>query len=138
MTENGDESEDKPESPAKQKLEFIAALVGAVLALGTLGIIVWDGIQEEGRPALVTLRAEAVHPHEGGFVVEIVAENAGDDTAADLLVEGSLMQGGEAVEKSEATLDYLPSHSERRGGLIFARDPAMFQLKLQAKGYIAP
>ena len=138
MGQDAGNSEDRPESPAKQQLEFIAALIGAALTLATLGIIVWDGIQEEGRPALVTLRAEAVHPHAGGFVVEIVAENAGDDTAADLLIEGLLMQGGEAVETSEATFDYVPSRSERRGGLIFAQDPAMFQLKLQAKGYIEP
>lgn len=138
MGQDAGNSEDRPESPAKQQLEFIAALIGAALTLATLGIIVWDGIQEEGRPALVTLRAEAVHPHEAGFVVEVVAENSGDDTAADLLIEGSLMQGGEAVETSEATFDYVPSRSERRGGLIFAQDPAMFQLKLQAKGYIEP
>jgi len=138
MSEERKESEKRPESPAKQRLEFIAALIGAVLALGTLGIIVWDGLQEEGRPALVTLRAESVHRHAGGFVVEVVARNEGDDTAAELLVEGSLRQGDRTVETSEATFDYVPSHSERRGGLNFAQDPQLFELKLQAKGYIAP
>ena len=126
------------ESPAKRRLEALASLIGAALAIATLGIIVRDGIREEGRPALVTLRTEAVHPHEGGYVVEVVATNEGDDTAADLLVEGSLMQGDQAVETSEATFDYVPSRSERRGGLVFSQNPQQFQLKLQAKGFIEP
>src|SRR5687767_15825205 len=94
--ERGDQ---EPESPAKRRLEAIAAVIGAVLALATLGIIVWDGISDEGRPALVTLRAGAVTEHEAGYVVEVVAENSGDATAAALLVEWSRRQGGQVVSR---------------------------------------
>ena len=133
--ERGDE---EPESPAKRRLEAIAAVIGAVLALATLGIIVWDGISDQGRPALVTLRAGTVTEHEAGYVVEVVAENSGDATAAALLVEGSLRQGDRVVETSETTFDYVPSRSQREGGLVFTADPRAYALTLQAKGYIEP
>ncbi|HWT30674.1 MAG TPA: TIGR02588 family protein [Propylenella sp.] len=127
-----------PESPAKRRLEAIAASIGAILALATLGIIVWDGIRDEGRPALVTLTAGAVTEHESGYVVEVVARNSGDATAAALLVEGSLRQGDQVIETSETTFDYVPSRSQREGGLAFAADPRSHTLTLQAKGYIEP
>ncbi len=66
-------AESPGEDPVKSRLEAIAAAIGAVLALCTLGVIVWDGIRDRDRPALVTLRSEAIHAHEAGFVVEIVA-----------------------------------------------------------------
>lgn len=134
----GRDQEEKQESPAKRRLETIAASIGAVLALGTIGIIVWDGIEDEGRPALITLSAGAVHTHAEGFVVEIVAENSGDETAAELLVEGVLRQGTEAVETSEATFDYVPSRSSRRGALYFSADPREHALELRPKGYREP
>jgi uncharacterized protein (TIGR02588 family) len=128
----------REESRAKRRLETIAAAIGAILAVATLAIIAWDGIADQGRPALITLRAEAVHPHENGFVIEIVAHNGGDDTAAELLVEGALQQGGEIVETSEVLFDYVPSRSSRRGALYFRQDPRQFALQLRAKGYREP
>jgi uncharacterized protein (TIGR02588 family) len=128
----------REESRTKRRLETAAAAVGAILALATLGIIAWDGVADEGRPALITLRTAAVHPHEDGFVVEIVAHNGGDETAAELLVEGVLQQGAETVETSEAMFDYVPSRSSRRGALYFRQDPREFALELRAKGYREP
>jgi uncharacterized protein (TIGR02588 family) len=138
MPGNEDKRDRTPDSPAKRRLEAIAAAIGAVLALTTLGIIVWDGMRDAGRPALITLSAGAVTEHEGGYVVEVVARNSGDATAAALLVEGSLRQGDRVVETSETTFDYVPSRSEREGGLAFAADPRAYALTLQAKGYIEP
>ena len=138
MPRDQKDRERAPESPAKRRLEAIAAAIGALLALATLGIIVWDGMRDAGRPALVTLSAGAVTEHEGGYVLEIVARNSGDATAAALLVEGSLHQGDRVVETSETPFDYVPSRSQREGGLAFAADPRAFALTLKAKGYIEP
>jgi uncharacterized protein (TIGR02588 family) len=138
MAENRSKDEETPESPVKRRLEAVAASIGAILALATLGIIVWDGIRDQGRPALVTITAGAVTQHEAGYVVEVIARNSGDATAAALLVEGSLRQGDQVVETSETTFDYVPSRSQRKGGLVFAADPRAYALTLQAKGYIEP
>ncbi len=138
MADLPEQRAEKREGSAKQKLEIVAASIGAVLAAGTLGVIVWDGLRDEGRPALISLRVESVHQHDGGFVVEILASNNGDATAAGLLVEGSLTRGEQIVETSEATFDYVPSRSERHGGLNFGLNPALYTLRLQAKGYAEP
>ena len=138
MAEDRSKDEETPESPAKRRLEAIAASIGAILAVVTLGIIVWDGIRDEGRPALVTLTAGPITQHEAGYVVEVIARNSGDATAAALLVEGSLRRGDQVIETSETTFDYVPSRSQREGGLTFAADPRGYTLTLQAKGYIEP
>lgn len=46
--------------------------------------------------------------------------------------------GGEVVEEGEATVDYVPSSSERRGGLVFTRDPRRHELTLRVKGWAEP
>ena len=52
--------------------------------------------------------------------------------------EDMLNQIRTEIEKSEATLDYLPPHGERQGGLIFQADPAGHELRLEAEGYVDP
>jgi uncharacterized protein (TIGR02588 family) len=126
------------ESRGKRWLETIAAFIGAVLALSTIGIIVWDGVRDQGRPALISLRTGPVHQHEGRFVVEVVARNSGDTTAAELLVEGALKSWTETVETSEVTFDYVPSRSSRTGALYFTEDPRRYDLQLRAVGYRDP
>jgi uncharacterized protein (TIGR02588 family) len=42
------------------------------------------------------------------------------------------------VETSQATIDYLPQRSERRGGLFFTRNPEGLDLNLRAEGYSEP
>ncbi len=42
------------------------------------------------------------------------------------------------VETSTATLNFLPSSSERRGSLFFRKDPNKYELRLLPKGYAEP
>jgi uncharacterized protein (TIGR02588 family) len=58
--------------------------------------------------------------------------------AAGLMVEGVLKEGTATVETSAITMDYVPSGSQRRAGLIFSRDPRKFELQIRAKGYEQP
>lgn len=46
--------------------------------------------------------------------------------------------GGSGREHGEATLDYVPQHSEREGGLLFLNDPARHERQLRVKGYVEP
>jgi uncharacterized protein (TIGR02588 family) len=64
--------------------------------------------------------------------------NEGGTTAAGLTVEGELRDGTESVETSDSTIDYVPSHSERQGGLFFTLDPGEYEVQLRAKGYEMP
>ncbi len=123
---------------AKRVLEAIGGGVGALIALATIGIIVWDGVSGGGTPPLVAVQPGAVHAHANGFVLELSASNSGDATAAQVTVEGTLSREGEIVETSETTFDYLPSGSRRHGGLFFHADPRAHDIAVRAKGYVDP
>lgn len=122
----------------KRRLEAVAAALGAALAVATLGVILWFGLSDEGRPPSISVSARDAEPVAHGFVLPIQAFNGGDAAAAGVTVSAALVQDGATVETSEATFDYLPSRSERRGGLFFEHDPRRYTLDLRAEGYVEP
>lgn len=126
------------ESPAKRRLEASCAVLGAVLAAATLGIILWDGGTDEDLPPDIVLEALKVSQISAGFVLELSAENRGNRTAAQVLVEGALTRAGEQVETAETTFDYVPTQSRRTGGLFFKQDPRLYDVELRAKGFADP
>lgn len=76
---------------------------------------------------------------QSGYLVQFNAFNEGGSTAEGVVIEGKLRRGPDpAVETSHTTLDYLPSHSELKGGLFFTQDPRQFDLQLRALGYEVP
>ncbi|EYD78318.1 hypothetical protein Rumeso_00147 [Rubellimicrobium mesophilum DSM 19309] len=120
-------------------LEWVAGAIGAILTLALLGFLGWQAWTSPGDvPPEVTVRLEEVLPAGEGFVARIAAVNGSSETAAGVEVEGVLSRGGEAVETARATLDYVPGHSEKRGGLFFAEDPREGDLRLRALGYQEP
>jgi uncharacterized protein (TIGR02588 family) len=131
-------SKQREEEPLKRRLEAIAAALGALMALGTIGVILWDAITGDGDPPVVVIKAREVYEHEDGYVLEIDVLNRGDETGSQVTVEGSLSRDGEVVEESETTFDYVPSRSRRRGGLFFSADPRTHDLMLRAQGYVNP
>lgn len=126
------------ESRGKQRLEAVASIAGAVLALGTLGVILWDGVRADRKPPFVTVAAVGTERAGEGFVVEVEAFNSGDRTAAQVMVKGEVRRGDQIVATSEATFDYVPGHARRRGGLLFKDDPQGGDLLLRALGYVDP
>jgi uncharacterized protein (TIGR02588 family) len=128
----------RAEERVKQRLEAISGAIGAILAIGTLGVIVWDGIRGDGGPAKVTVEPLAVHAHEGGFVLEITVFNSGDEAAAAVVIQGELSREGTVIAESETTFDYVASGSRRRGGLFFPDDPRNYQVTVRALGYAEP
>ena len=120
-------------------LEWIAAGVGLVLTLGMMamiGIEAWRG--DADQPPVIEARATRITPTSSGFLVEVVAVNRSGGTAAAVQVEGALKSGDVAVETSSLTLDYVPGHAQRKGGLFFTRDPRNHRLEVRALGYQAP
>jgi len=130
--------ENHEESRSRKRFEAAAAIFGAIAALATLGIIVWDGIRGDGGPPELTVEAVAVHEQGQGYVLEILVSNDGDNAAAAVTVRGELSRDGEVAEESEASFDYVASKSQRRGGLIFAEDPRDYQVTVRTVGYTDP
>ena len=119
-------------------LEWVAAAVGFALTSATLIFLLYRGLTDG--PALpdIVVEAEQVIELSRGYVVQIRAVNRGSRTAADVKIEGELKSGDTVQETAETTFTYVPSRSERRGGLFFSKDPRQGQLTLQPKGFETP
>lgn len=124
--------------PRTSKWEWVAAAVGTLLVLGTIGFMLHEALTGRKTPPAVAVTADSILPQENGFLVRIRAENTGGETAAGLLVEGELRSDTGTVEKSEATIDYVPPGGKRYGGLFFEEDPRSYALTVRPKGYDRP
>lgn len=135
--DTGAEDGQQPEGGTPM-LEWISAALGLLVTLVLLGFIGWQAWRGgDGLPA-IEVRAERILPAAGGWVVEVVAENLSSATAAAVGIEGVLTRDGRIIAVSRLTLDYVPSHSERTGGLFFAEDPQEHRLGLRPLGYAEP
>lgn len=113
-------------------------LLGLLLVLGSIGFMLYEAVAGDSSPPDVIVEIKSILPAQDGFLVEFRVINEGGRAAAGLTVEGELRNGAEIVETSNITLQYVPSHSEREGGLFFTLDPRGYDLQLRAKGYEIP
>jgi uncharacterized protein (TIGR02588 family) len=120
-------------------LEWIASGLGLVLLLVLIGVIGREALTgETDAPPAIEIRATSVAKAGSGYVVAIEAVNRSGGTAASVQIEGVLSDGGAPIETSSATLDYVPGHSTRSGGLFFREDPRRHRLELRALGFQTP
>ncbi len=114
------------------------ALLGLALVLGSIVFMLYEAAAGDSSPPDVTVKVESIVPSRHGFLVRFRVVNEGGTTAEGLTVEGELRNGTQSVEISDTTIEYVPSHSEREGGLYFSSDPQQHQLRIRAKGYEKP
>lgn len=141
--ETGGEARNEPHrgpshEQAASPWEWVAAAVGVVLVLGAIGYMAYHGMTSTAPVPDVTVQTVAVEQSGNGHVVRFLAKNHSNATAATLLVEGELREGGTVVETAETTIDFLPPYSERHAGLFFENDPGRYELTIQPKGYDEP
>lgn len=131
--------DDRQSGRGVSPLEWAASGLGLCLTLGLLAILGWQAWREpsEQLPA-VTVSIVEVRETGGLHVVAVEARNSSPATAANVIVSGTLRQGGPTVEQSQFTLDYVPGGSSRRGGLFFTTDPTALDLEVRALGYADP
>lgn len=137
-----------PERPGKTKgrqprqavplLEWIVAAIGVLLVGGAIGYLVYHSMTRGETPPDVRVDAEQVLELPHGYVVQFRALNEGGSAAAQVTIEGELVDRDGATERGEAVLDYLPPRSDRTGGLLFKSDPRQGELRLRATGYAKP
>lgn len=131
-------SEDRPTPSRPHPVEWGMATICAAMVVGIIAFLVHQAmIRSEDGPE-ITITATTTRPAGPGFVVEFVAENTGDSTAANVEIEGILTGPDGVAEEAGVTLNFLPSGSSRRGGLVFDANPADHDLQLAARGYTDP
>ncbi|RWM14876.1 MAG: TIGR02588 family protein [Mesorhizobium sp.] len=118
--------------------EWVVAGISSVALLAVLSYLVIDGLSARNGTARIVVLPLAVAATEGGYVVEFAAANRAGKSVAAVEIKGELRNGDEVVEESSATLDYVPQESQRKGALIFRRDPEAYDLRLFASGYSEP
>ncbi len=119
-------------------LEWIVAVIGAVLVAGSIGFLLFSAVSQTGKPPILIVKKESVVTVEGGFLVKFSLENKGETNAAAVTIEGKLSDGEKEIETSSASISYAPSNSTREGGLFFTENPEGLELKLRAAGYEKP
>lgn len=121
------------------KWEWLAAALGAVVILATVGYLVHEAVTDAGMgtPDLI-VEVDSVAPRQSGWEVSIEARNVGSATAASVRIVGELRSDTGLVETSEATFDYVPEASSRTGAPIFTRNPAGLRLDVRPTGYERP
>ncbi len=140
------QSDDRPSKDAQEApggedtplLEWIAGLVGMVLLLAAIGFLLGQALQADDSPPSIVVEVRAITQQGDQFLVQFEATNEGDQTAADVTIEGQLIRDGETVETGTSTITYIPAQSMRRGGLFFTQDPSDYTLDLRATGYEKP
>lgn len=132
-------SSESASEPGGTILVKISAGVGLAVTASMLGFMGSSAVTDDADgPIALTARAGQIVQSDSGYSVEIIVRNASARTAADVQVEGVLKQGAAVLERSEATLGYVPGESERKGGLIFAQDPRRHVLEVRPTGYQDP
>jgi uncharacterized protein (TIGR02588 family) len=126
------------EAQAIPTLEWIMGAIGLVMVAGVLGILLYTGVSEDHPLPDVKLSVDGISRVRNGYVVRVTATNEGGLTAEGVIVEGELRNGTDLAERSQTEIAFLPSHSKKRAGLFFSRDPNQFELKLRPHGYEEP
>lgn len=131
-------SEQQSERDQISLAEWAVAVFGALIVIALIGFLVYDALRDENQPPLLETSIESIEPSGDAYLVEFLVQNSGDATAAGVTIEAELRDGSAALETHTTTLDYVPAHSRRAGGVLFARDPAAFDLEVRATGYQNP
>jgi uncharacterized protein (TIGR02588 family) len=118
--------------------ELGAAAIGALLVCGAIGWLLHEAITSDGSAPVIVLEVDSVLPRGDGFLVEFSATNRGETTAASLRIEGELLSDTVRIERSEASLDFVPAGATRHAGMLFDHDPRLFHLRLRPRGYHRP
>lgn len=118
-------------------MEWIAGALGLLIVAGTIGYLLFKATTDGGKPPDIRVEVVEVISLAEGFLAKFQAVNVGDETAANVEIEGTSGAGPDG-ETSQVTLGFLPPHSARRGGLFFQKDPRTPSLQLRAMGYEEP
>lgn len=138
LDNSGSDRRDQTISRETPFFELMVALLGAALVAGTIGFMIYKAAWGEQSPPDIVITVDSIQPVSNGYLVNFKTINNGGMTAQSLIIEAELSSNNESVETVEVTIDYLPSYSERKGGVFFTNNPRDFELKVRPRSYQRP
>lgn len=120
-------------SGADRALQIGMAALGAILLLGSLGVVIESALGPQ-RPAMVQVHERERDVVGGRTRVFVEAINRGDITASAVTIEGQ----GTNDDLATVTLDYVPGRGRKAATLTFAGDIGAAPVTLHATGWVDP
>ncbi len=109
--------------------EWVSLVISLLLLAVVVGVVVKLWLSETQEPARFKIEIGAARNDGGQFYLPFVLTNEGDQTAAEVTVEGRIGDAGNE-ETSTTTFDFIPGHARQEGVLVFSGDPATAQLRV--------
>jgi len=140
-TGNDDKRNDDDDRTAQgtSVVEWLAAGAGAFVFVAMISYMSFLSLSgQTGSAPVIKLSSTTTARQNDAYLVTFQAENLGRQTASALVVRATLFNGTDAVETSEATIDYLAGTSIASGGFFFRHDPGAYRLELTPVSYLDP
>lgn len=119
-------------------VQWTIAAISVALVIGVFAYLGWQALFRPDMPPRITVETGEVEDANDVHRVAFRAHNAGTRAAAAVQIEGELVSGDSVIERAAATLDYLPAHATRGGGLLFRSRVAGATVRVHATGYADP
>ena len=122
----------------KNWLEWICFAISLLLVSSLLGYLIYAAVTNAESPALIELQLSPPEERGGKFVINVVAQNRGGQTAEGVYVE-VLLKGNGQEERGMFVIDRLPRQGKREGVVTFETDPRLAgSVEARALGYAEP
>lgn len=121
-------------APVVERVAGLASLAVVLVCLGTVGY----QIASTPDPPRIDVTVDAIRTIGSQYYVYVTARNTGREVAAEVTVAGRLEAESGTFSRSAVTFDYLPGQGQRRGALMFDRDPSQGKLEVGVESYREP
>lgn len=128
----------KRRSSDTPRLEWLLGVVGFALLVAGTSYLTYRGLTNPPEPGAVVVTVLDVQPAGGLHIVKFSVRNEGSENLSHLYLAARLSDGDEEIESAQAFIDYLPAHSEQRGGVYLRNDPRQHTLRIYPAGYMEP
>ena len=135
--EGQSQQEGRAEQQGSDPLETLVSLVSALLLLGAIGFLIWEGVSLT-EPPRFEAETGVMWTSDGRYYLPMEVYNSGGESVQNLGLSVTLKDGGETVTRAETAIAWLPAHSQRRAVVIFDRNPETYRVVTDFEGYEPP
>jgi uncharacterized protein (TIGR02588 family) len=103
--------------------------ISLLLLAVVIGVVVNLWVSQTEKPPRFKVEMGAARDEAGLFYLPFTLTNEGDQTAAEVTVEGKI-GASDKEETASTTFDFMPGRARQEGVLVFSADPASAQVRV--------